>query len=534
MRKLLFVLGFMPSLLLSQDILWEKSYGGQHSEYLFDAQPTADYGFILAGSSLSEKTGNKSMASRGDLDYWIWKMDEHGELDWQKSFGGSGMDLLKSIMLTNDGGFILAGSSDSPKGLDKKEDSHGQSDYWVIKIDAKGGEQWQLTIGGSGQDDLKSIIPTLDGGYILGGTSNSDKCLKADLEKPDYHGKIDQNFGSSDFWLIKLNSAGKIEWQKTLGGDFLDVFTSIQQVKDKGYIVGGYSNSPESGNKISQNFGAGDFWVIKLDEMGEVQWQQSYGGEEDDQLFVVQQSFDNNIYLAGSSISGTSGNKSKSNQSGTDCWLIKIDTRGEVLWQDTYNIGKVDLLTSVIENDDHSILLGCYAASEVGGSAKVDKEDINDYVVLKLDEKGDEKWRKVVGSNGQDILVKAFESRDGGYILAGTAKGKVSRDRNSAKGRDDFWVVKLKDKDKPDKNPELIEAIPNPALNFTNIIVGYEFVKGTATVYDLSGRQIQSFVINSRTVPLDLGSLPEGIYVVQIKTDESTDSVKVIKGITKN
>jgi hypothetical protein len=93
----------------SQDILWEKSYGGKHADYLFDAQPTADYGFILAGSSLSEKTGNKTEAGRGDLDYWVWKMDEKGDLDWQKSFGGSGMDMLHSIKLTNDGGFIFGG-----------------------------------------------------------------------------------------------------------------------------------------------------------------------------------------------------------------------------------------------------------------------------------------------------------------------------------------------------------------------------------------------------------------------------------------
>jgi hypothetical protein len=116
----------------SQDILWEKSYGGTHADYLFDAQPTADYGFILAGSSLSNKTGNKTDDNQGDLDYWIWKMDEKGDLDWQKSFGGSGFDLLQSIKNTRDGGFILAGTSSSRTGFQKKEDCKGITDYWVI------------------------------------------------------------------------------------------------------------------------------------------------------------------------------------------------------------------------------------------------------------------------------------------------------------------------------------------------------------------------------------------------------------------
>ncbi|NLN25159.1 MAG: hypothetical protein GX163_05830 [Bacteroidetes bacterium] len=136
-RSLLISFGFF--LIYSsnaQEILWEKSYGGTHSEYLFDAIPTADYGFILAGSSLSGKSGNKAMASAGNFDYWIWKMDEKGDLDWQHSFGGSGTDHLNSIRSTSDGGYILAGTSNSPKDGDKKEESYGQEDFWIIKLNA--------------------------------------------------------------------------------------------------------------------------------------------------------------------------------------------------------------------------------------------------------------------------------------------------------------------------------------------------------------------------------------------------------------
>ncbi len=147
----------------------------KHADYLFDVQPTVDYGFILAGSSVSGKNGNKTEVSQGNLDYWIWKMDEKGDLDWQKSFGGSGSDFLQCIKLTSDAGFILAGSSSSGKGLQKRDDSRGQDDFWVIKLDAKGGEMWQKTIGGNGQDKLNTIIQTRDGGYLLGGSSSSDK-----------------------------------------------------------------------------------------------------------------------------------------------------------------------------------------------------------------------------------------------------------------------------------------------------------------------------------------------------------------------
>ena len=110
-QKLLILTLIISSYGIAQEIEWEKSYGGKQAEYLTDVIATADYGYILAGSSLSVKSGNKSDDNKGDLDYWIWKMKENGDPEWQKSFGGSGSDFLQSIDKTSDGGFILAGTS---------------------------------------------------------------------------------------------------------------------------------------------------------------------------------------------------------------------------------------------------------------------------------------------------------------------------------------------------------------------------------------------------------------------------------------
>jgi hypothetical protein len=539
MKKSSLLLWLMVSLagcncLRGQDIQWEKSYGGKHADYLFDAQPTADYGFILAGSSLSGKTGTKTGASRGDLDYWVWKMDENGELDWQKSFGGSGMDLLQSVQVTGDGGFILAGSSRSDKGGDKKENGMGNGDFWIIKLNAKGDEEWQRTIGGGGQEQLQSICPTIDGGYIVGGTSASDKSKKSEADSMDFYGKSENSFGSLDYWVVKLDRKGKIEWQRTLGGENADILKSVEQTKDGGYILGGYSNSPESGAKTEKGYGRGDYWIIKLDKDGQAEWQKELGGEGDDQICTVHQTVDGDFIAAGNSGSETTGNKSKSNRNGMDLWLVKFDSQGTILWQETYDTGKADMLTSVVENPDHSMLIGGFAMSEKGRSGKSDKEDINDFVAIKINVKGEELWKRTIGSAGDEVLRKVIETRDGGYLMAGTSNGQVSRDKNSNVGGTDFWVVKLKDKEKPKEKPQVIEAIPNPAQQFTNIVVGYEFEKGVATLYDLSGRQLQQFAIYDRTVPIDMSGLPEGIYVVQIRTNKSTDSVKVIKGIEKN
>ncbi len=524
--------------LIAQDILWERSYGGKHAEFLYDAQPTADYGFILAGSSISNKNGNKSEASKGNLDYWIWKMDEKGSPEWQKSYGGNGVDLLQSVRITSDGGFILAGTSNSSVSGDKKEASKGQEDFWIIKLDANGQEIWQRTIGGSGQEKLFSITQTKDGGYILGGSSSSDKSEANERGVVDKYGKKENSRGNLDYWVVKLDSKGEIEWDKTIGGKYVDELKSIEQTKDGGFILGGYSNSPESGDKSQKNFGLGDYWIVKLDKEGVIEWQETIGGDKDDNLFALIQTNDGGFIAGGNSNSGTSNSKTKSNRNGTDFWVVKLNESGSILWQETYNYGKLDVLTSIVENPDGTFLIGGYAQSEtkfnsnksLGKNIKTDKEGINDYVALKIKADGEEIWTQTVGSKGDELLKKLFETRDGGYILAGTSKGEVSRDKNSFKGGSDFWIVKLRDKDKKHKDKENIEAIPNPTNTFTNAIVGYDYKKGTATLYDLSGRMINSVKISGeRTIPMDLSTLPQGIYLIEVKTDVSTDGVKVIK-----
>ena len=524
----------------AQDILWEKSYGGKHAEYLYDAIPTPDYGFILAGSSISGKNGNKEEANKGDLDYWLWKMDEHGNLDWQKSFGGNKVDLLQSVRLTYDGGFILAGTSSSDKGLDKKEDSKGQEDFWIIKLDAKGSEIWQKTIGGESQEKLLSIAPTKDGGYILGGTSSSDKAEKNAEGVLDLNAKSEDSRGSLDYWVVKLSENGTIEWQKTIGGKYYDELKSIEQTKDGGYILGGYSNSPISGDKTESNFGLGDYWIVKLNEEGIIEWQRTLGGDKDDNLFALTQTKEGGFIVGGSSNSGATNSKSKSNREGSDFWVLKLDEIGNITWQETYNYGKNDVLTSIVENQDGTYLIGGYAQSEKSTvkssnvlgklSTKSDKEGINDYIALKINAEGEEIWSQTVGSKGDEVMKKLLETRDGGYLLTGTSNGQVSRDKNSAKGGNDFWVVKLKDKDKKEKERISLEAIPNPTDSFTNVIVNFEYDNGTASLYDLNGRMINTTKITGeRTVPIDLSGLQRGVYVVEIRTNTHKGGVKVIK-----
>jgi hypothetical protein len=543
-KNYFYLLLFVPFLIHSQNILWEKSYGGKYADYLYDVQPTADYGFILAGSSLSDKSGTKEDNNQGDLDFWVWKMDETGKPDWQKSIGGTGFDLLKSIKGTKDGGFILGGTSNSEAGFHKKDSCKGNTDFWVFKLNAKGDEQWQRTIGGTGQEELLAVFQTTDGGYILGGSSSSDATLTTTSKntftttKKDLTSKSSNSRGNMDYWIVKLNAQGDVQWQKTFGGKYTDELRSMEQTKDGGYILGGYSNSPQSGDKTEPNIGIGDYWVVKIDNSGNIEWQRTYGGNADNQLYVIHQTSDEGYIIGGNSNSTNSLTyKGGTVSNGTDFWLLKIDSKGNEQWSQTYDYGKLDILTSLVENKDHTFLIGGYSQNDTTneGELILKKQDkgINDYIALKVDAIGQEVWTQSVGSSGEDILRKLIETRDGGYLLAGTSNAASSMDKNSTIGSNDFWVVKLQDKTKIEPAKVAVEVFPNPVSTFTNVIIGYEYTSGTATLVDLSGRTLQQFPITSRTVPIDFTMYPEGIYIVNIKTDVRTDGLKLIKKTKK-
>ena len=227
-------------------IMWQKSLGGSDWDWAYSIQQTSDGGFIVAGGSYSNDvyvTGN-----HGSTDYWVLKLKPSGDIEWQKSLGGSDADEAFSIQQTSDGGFIVAGYSESNDG--DVTGNHGWYDYWVVKLNTSGAIDWQKSLGGSYSDAAYSIQQTSDDGFIVAGGSYSDD------------GDVTENHLSADYWVVKLNSSGNIEWQKSLGGSDDDIATSIQQTSDGGFIVAGYSGS--NNGDVTGNHGNVDYWIVKL------------------------------------------------------------------------------------------------------------------------------------------------------------------------------------------------------------------------------------------------------------------------------
>ena len=285
-------------------IQWQKTIGGTESDYAYSLQSTADGGYIAAGYTYSNN-GDVS-GNHGDADAWVVKLSSSGAIQWQKSLGGSNEDIARYIQPTTDGGYIVAGSAKSNNG--DVSGNHGDADAWVVKLSSTGAIQWQKSLGGSNEEIARSIQLTTDGGYIVAGSSKSN------------NSDVSGNNGDADAWVIKLNSIGAIQWQKSLGGSNEEIARSILPTTDGGYIVAGSAKS--SDGDVSGNHGGQDTWIVKLNNSGSILWRRSFGGTANDFANSIQHTTDGGYIVAGQAFSNNGD--VIGNHGVTDAWVIKL------------------------------------------------------------------------------------------------------------------------------------------------------------------------------------------------------------------
>jgi hypothetical protein len=435
--KLIFILCINSYCVFSQDIEWQNTIGGSGDDKLFSIHQTSDGGYILGGASDSGISGDKSENSLGARDYWIVKIDSLGNMLWENTIGGTSEDVLRSVQQTTDGGYILGGTSYSSIGGDKTENSLGFHDYWVVKTDSIGNIQWQNTIGGGSSEELNCIQQTSDGGYILGGNSESN--ISGD--------KTENCIGLDDFWIVKLDSLGNIQWQNTIGGNNGDYLNSVKQTNDGGYILGGFSYSDISGDKTESCIGNSDYWIVKLDDIGTVQWQNTIGGSLADQLISIRQASDGGYILGGVSSSNISGDKSENSFGGSDCWIIKMDSAGNIQWQNTIGGNGIDGTSSIEQSIDGGYSFGGWSSSSISGDKTENSIGYSDYWMVKIDDVGNIQIQNSIGGSVLNDL-NCFElTADGGYVLGGQSNSNISGDKTEdCIGLYDYWIVKLTSK----------------------------------------------------------------------------------------
>jgi gliding motility-associated-like protein len=404
-------------------IEWQNTYGGSNQDLINAMQITSDGGFILAAVSTSN---DGSLSSNyGGKDAWVIKLDSTGIIEWQKALGGSGNDGAISIKQTSDGGFIMAGSTASNDH--DVSGNHGSSDLWVVKFNATGAIEWQKVLGGNADDSGNDIIQTADGGFIIGGQSQSND------------GDVTGNHGGIDMWVVKLNNSGDILWQKSLGGSGEEQALGIQETGNGGVIATGYTNSNDG--DVSGNHGNKDCWVVKINSLGTIEWQKTLGGTKDEIGDEIIKTADGGTIIAGYSDSDD-GNVS-GNHGFVDCWVIKLDSTGMLQWQKSLGGSKNDFGNEIIQLSDGSYIM-CGTSNSNDGDLSINYGGL-DFWVIKLSPDGNKEWQKTLGGSNLDGFgIKIKSTLNGGFVLAGNTESNDG-DISNNHGVYDIWAAKLKD-----------------------------------------------------------------------------------------
>ncbi|MCZ2083917.1 MAG: T9SS type A sorting domain-containing protein [Flavobacteriales bacterium] len=536
--------------------LWQKDIKSSTQDFLSTMSITLDRQIVLSGSAiqkskLSGVSTSGATSTNAGYDYRLLKLSQEGNILWDKHFGGSKHDYLVSTTTTREGGFLLTGTSYSNQSLDKKDNNIGGADVWLIRLNEDGEELWQKTLGTKNNDEAAAVTQSLDEGFFVAGNINSNKNL----------------FGSKDIFISKLDKTGKLINTTILGGNALDEVQEMIATPDGGSVLLMYSTSGKTENKIfnpletdeantenkavdllaslkpktdnqqpttifgktEENFGEGDYWIVKLDKNANVEWQKTYGGSADDHPKTIVFT-DKGYLIGGESRSNSSGNKRENIEEGTDLWLISLDKNGNELWQKTYSFGNRDVLMSanVIRktnkdnfSEDKGFLLGGYTQAE--GKIQTDDEK---FWMLYINAEGKEEWRKHVEGTSkkkEERLVSAKLQTDGIFLLAGTSAEEL--------GQENWKILKLGDKDLDNLlQKQDIRIYPNPVDDYAYVEIGFE-LKGEAqiTLHDMSGRQIQKIKTKNKVTKIDTAALPQGVYIVTAKTPNKSVNTKIVK-----
>lgn len=410
--------------------------------------------FIFTILFYSCKSDDDTITIPGEPDFT-------GELVWLKTFGGSNEDDAIDVVQANDGGYIVLGFTDSNDG-DITGKTTTDQDYWLLKLDQEGEKVWDKTYGGSENDKATGISKTNDGGYIISGfTASSD-------------GDVSENAGFHDYWIIKINSTGDIQWEKSFGFIGQDQAYHVIQTLDGGYFATGFLDVGQSegeGNDFNEDqsnnrealHSLGDYWGIKMDANGNKIWRRYFGGSHVDQSKDVLQTDDGGFLLAG--ISESSDYDITNARGANDFWVIKVSADGDKVWEKSYGGAETDRGFSLAKATDGNYIL-------TGESRSVDADVSNpkgggDIWVVKFNKSnGSIIWEKSFGGTDFDTSRSVSNLGNGTYAIAGSARSS-DIDATNNNGANDAWLLLIDE----NGNLEFEKNIGGSNIDFGNKVM---------------------------------------------------------------
>ena len=436
---------------------WERTYGGLEDDIACSVQQTTDGGYIVAGYTWSFGNG---------AQIYLIKTNASGDTLWTRTLGDTSAEYGYTVQQTTDGGYVVGGTSNS---------FGNGAQVYLIKTNASGDTLWTRNYGGTGSDRGYTVQQTTDGGYIVAGTTNS--------------------FGNGfdDVYLIKTNASGDTLWTRTYGGTDYDWGNSVRQTIDGGYIVVG----------TAVTYPNCDVYLIKTNASGDTLWTRNYGGSSLDYGYSVQQTTDGGYIVAGET--NSFGNN-------LQVYLIKTDSSGNTLWTKKYGGMVKDCGNSVQQTTDGGYI--------VAGTTDFFGDSSNVYLI-KTNTSGDTLWTRAYEVRGYGFGNSVQQTTDGGYIVAGYTWTSGNR----------YQIYLIKTDANGSSGVETAEvrgqglgiratAKPNPFTSFATL-PGHEAER--FTLYDVSGRRVGTY--KGDRIGEGLGA---GVYFIR-SSDSKDRPLRIVK-----
>ncbi len=526
--------------------IWDKTIGGNgHEQPLYcDIKLAKDGNLLFVAQSQGGPGGDIAGASNGNEDYWLFKVDTLGNLLWEKGFGGTGSDVVADFIELADGGYILVGSSDSPISGDKTENGRGDDDFWVVRTDSNLNVLWDKTYGGNFQDRCFSVCETSDKGFMLSGSVLST--IGSDItDQPFTINPINE-----DYWVIKIDSIGNKIWDKRYGWTGGEECLNVKQTPDGNYLLIGWTLSQNGGTISQPKRGSYDYWVVKIDPMGNKIWDKRYGSNSQGGAVNSDNNWHAKLTPDGGFIMGGTSNgdevnfeRSEVSKGMYDYWIIKCDSVGNKQWDRSLGGNNQEYYGGIELLQDGGYLVSGSSFSPVSGDKTQSNwtNSISDYWVVRLRANGtkiwDVRWGGALGDGSSGCAVLNNQT----YVSYGLSYSNMSGDKsqnNWSAGQGDLWLVAFTDPPLGYENlgdsKGGLDVFPNPFRE--TLEVGAEFSepgKVQIEIFDITGRKVfeNNYAISTPffNKEIELGFLPAGVYSLSVTTASERRTRLVVK-----
>ncbi len=414
------------------ELQWLKTFGGSNIDQATAIVESADGNYILVGSTYSNDGDLAGLKTGMDSDFWVLKLSKEGAVIWNKIYGGEDDELATGITRTNDGGYAISGYSRSDNCF--VGSNGGFHDFWILKIDANGNEVWCQNYGYPGSDQATAIFETQENDLFVTGFLD---VTASEGEGNEGRGNNGTLHGVGEYWSIKTNSSGDFDWKRYFGGSNNDRSYDAIQTNDGGFMVIGASESDDF--DIIDSKGSYDFWAVKINADGALQWTKSFGGSEIDVAYSITPTPDGNFLIAGDTRSFDMD--VTENNGNADMWLIKINPNGNIIWEKNFGGSEFDSAKDIIPISDGNYL--------ITGSSRSSNADVssnngqNDAWCIVVNGNGEMVFEKNIGGSNLDFSEAAIYTSDGSVIIVGNTESN-NGDISENKGIKDLLVYKLK------------------------------------------------------------------------------------------